>query len=289
MASIQIEPCAGPIGATVTGLDLSDDIDADTFANVEQAWNEHSVLVFREQSLQPDDLVRFSRKFGALEIHVLDQYLHPGHPEVLVISNIVENGKQIGIADAGRYWHSDLSYMAEPSRGSILYAIEIPSEDGAPLGDTLWASAAAAYEALDEPMRRRLDGLEAAFSLGHRFEKLIKDGDKDAAMTDAQKEKVPEVVHPVVRTHPVTGRKSIFVNEGHTIRILGLPEDESRAMLEFLWAHCTRPEFVYRHRWQPGDVVMWDNIPTQHIAICDYALPQRRLLHRTTLTGSRPF
>jgi len=289
MMSIQVEPFDGPIGAAITSVDLSRDLDAASFAALEDAWNTYSVLVFREQTLTPEQLVRFSRRFGPLEIHVLDQYLHPAHPEILVVSNVIENGRQIGVADAGRYWHSDLSYMLEPSRGSILYALEIPAAGGRALGDTLWASAAAAYEALDEPTRRRLDGLEAAFSLSHRFEKLVKDGDENAAMTDRQKEKVPEVVHPVVRTHPVTGRKSIFVNEGHTARIVGLPEEESRSLLQRLWAHCTRPAFTYRHHWRPGDVVMWDNIPTQHIAICDYALPQRRLLHRTTLTGSRPY
>lgn len=283
--SIRIEPCSRYIGAEIEGVDLSQDMDAATFAEVERAWNEHSVLVFRGQNLQPEELVSFSGRFGLLEIHVLDQYLHPAHPEILVISNIVENGKQVGIADAGRYWHSDLSYMAEPSRGSILYAIEIPSEGDEPLGDTLWASAAAAYEALDEDMRNRLDGLEATFSLRRRFNKIVADGNRDAAMTESQKEKVPEVIHPVVRRHPVTGRKSIFVNEGHTSHVLGLPENESRDLLDFLWTHCRRPEFTYRHHWKPGDVVMWDNIPTQHIAICDYALPQRRLLHRTTLTG----
>lgn len=287
--SVKIEPLDGPIGAAVTAVDLGKHLDATTFEILAEAWNRHSVLVFREQTLTPKQLIRFSRQFGALEIHVLDQYLHPAHPEILVVSNIIENGRQIGIADAGRYWHSDLSYMTEPSRGSILYAIEIPDADGQPIGDTMWASAAAAYEAFDAPTRRRLDGLKAAFSLGHRFEKLVKDGDKDAAMTGRQKDKVPEVIHPVVRTHPVTGRKSIFVNEGHTARIVGMPGEEGRLLLEEIWAHCTRPEFVYRHRWQPGDVVMWDNIPTQHIAICDYALPQRRLLHRTTLKGSRPF
>lgn len=286
--SIRIEPLSKSIGAEIAGVDLSQDMDDATFAEIEHAWNAHSVLVFRGQAIQPEDLVSFSRRFGPLEIHVLDQYLHRAHPEILVISNIVENGKQIGIADAGRYWHSDLSYMAEPSRGSILYAIEIPSEGGAPLGDTLWASAAAAYEALDEDMRNRLDGLEATFSLHRRFNKIVADGNKDAAMTESQKEKVPEVIHPVVRRHPVTGRKSIFVNEGHTSHILGLPEDESRELLDFLWTHCRRPEFTYRHHWKPGDVVMWDNIPTQHIAISDYALPQRRLLHRTTLTGGPP-
>ena len=285
----QVEPFDGPVGAAITEIDLSRELDEASHERLADTWNRYSVLVFRDQKLTPEHLIRFSRRFGELEVHVLDQYLHPDHPEILVVSNIVENGENVGISDADRYWHSDLSYMTEPSRGSILYAIEIPEADGKSLGDTLWTSTAAAYDALDAPMRSRIDGLEAAFSLGHRFNKLVEDGDKDAALTDVQKAKTQEVVHPVVRTHPLTDRRCIFVNQGHTARIVDMPEDESRSLLEELWAHCIRPEFLYRHRWRPGDVVMWDNVPTQHIAIHDYELPQRRHLHRTTLTGTRPF
>ena len=287
--SLHVEPFDGPIGAAITAVDLSQELDEPSHETLVDAWNRHSVLVFRDQGLAPEQLLRFSRRFGGIEVHILDQYLHPDHPEILVVSNIVENGRHVGIYDAGKYWHADLSYMAEPSRGSVLYAIEIPEDGGRSLGDTLWTSTAAAYDALDAPMRHRLDGLKAAFSLANRFNKLVEDGDRDAALTDVQKARTIEVIHPVVRTHPVTGRKCIFVNEGHTARIVGLAEDESRSLLEELWAHCIRPEFVYRHRWRQGDVVMWDNVPTQHIAIFDYALPQRRLLHRTTLTGTRPF
>ncbi len=287
--SLQVEPFDGPIGAAITAVDLSQALDELSLETLVEAWNQHHVLVFRDQDLNPEQLLRFSRRFGGMEGHVLDQYLHPDHPEILVVSNIVENGRHVGIYDAGKYWHADLSDMAEPSRGSVLYAIEIPEGNGQSLGDTLWTSTAAAYEALDGPMRRRIDGLEAAFSLGHRFNKLVEDGDQDAALTDVQKAKTQEVLHPVVRTHPLTDRKCIFVNEGHTACIVGLAEDESRTLLEELWAHCIRPEFLYRHRWRPGDVVMWDNVPTQHIAIRDYELPQRRRLHRTTLTGDRPF
>ena len=220
---------------------------------------------------------------------MLDQYLHRDYPEILVVSNVLENGQNIGIPDAGRYWHTDLSYMVEPSRGSILYAIEIPEADGMTVGNTLWASTAAAYEALPEGMKRRLDGLNATYSLSSRFDKIAADGDKDVALTIDQKEQAPDVVHPVVRNHPVTKRKCIFVNELHTSGIVGLPDDESRALLAELQAHVIQPDFVYRHSWQPGDVVMWDNVPTQHLAMHDYTLPQRRLLHRTTITGDRPY
>lgn len=287
--TLSIRRLGAALGAEIRGVDIAKEIDDETFATIERAFNEHSVLVFPDQKFDEEQHLRFSRRFGELEVHVLEQYLHPKHPEILVVSNIVENGRHVGIYDAGRYWHTDLSYMAVPSRGSLLYAREVPHEDGRPLGDTMWTSTAAAYDALPESMKRRIDGLEAAFSLANRHEKLKKDGDAEAELTDKQKEKAPEVVHKVVRTHPVTGRKCIYVNEGQTARILDMPEDESRELLQELWAHCTRPEFQYRHQWRVGDLVMWDNIPTQHLAICDYALPQRRLMHRTTLRGSAPF
>ena len=201
----------------------------------------------------------------------------------------MDGDRHVGIYDAGRYWHTDLSYMEVPSRGSLLHAVEVPHDAaGEPLGDTLFASTAAAYEALSPGMKHRISGLSAEFSLANRHARLVADGDPGAALSDAHRKKAPPVVHKVVRTHPVTGRRSIYVNEGQTARILGPPDDEARDLLHELCAHCTRPEFVYRHRWRAGDLLIWDNIPTQHLAICDYALPQRRYMHRTTLRGTPP-
>lgn len=287
----EIRPFDTAIGAEVVGVDLARPLDEATHRLIEDAWNQHAVLVFRGQEITEEQHIAFSRRFGELEEHVLYQYLHPKHPEIFVVSNVVdENGRHVGAYDAGRYWHTDLSYMAVPSRGSILYAIEIPhAEDGTALGDTLWTSTVAAYEGLAEDLRRRIDGLAAEFSLENRHRKLVADGDRAAALDDRHKRSAPPVVHKVVRTHPVTGRKCMYVNEGQTARILGVSEDESRELLALLWAECTRPEYIYRHKWRVGDVVMWDNIPTQHLAICDYALPQRRYLQRTTLRGTAPF
>jgi taurine dioxygenase len=287
---LEIRPFDGVLGAEVAGVNLARPMDKDTFRSLEAAWNQHSVLVFRDQQITEEEHIAFSERFGELEEHVLYQYLHPKHPEVFVVSNIKdETGRNVGAYDAGRYWHTDLSYMAVPSRGSLLYAIEIPhADDGSALGDTLWTSTAAAYEGLSDAMKERIEDLEAEFSLENRHSKLVADGDAAATLDTRHKESAPPVVHKVVRTHPVTGRRSIYVNEGQTARILGMPEVESRELLQTLWAECTRPEYIYRHKWRSGDVVMWDNIPTQHLAICDYALPQRRYLHRTTLRGSAP-
>lgn len=287
--TFDIRPFDAVLGAEVRGVNLSRDLDDATFRAIERAWNHHSVLLFRDQAIDETRHLAFSRRFGDLEVHVLDQYLHPEHPEILIVSNVMDGDRHVGIYDAGRYWHTDLSYMTVPSRGSLLYAIEVPHDAaGEPLGDTLFASTAAAYDALPANMKRRISGLEAEFSLANRHARLVADGDPDATLSDAQQEKAPPVIHKVVRTHPITGRRSIYVNEGQTARILALPGDEARDLLEELCIHCTRPEFVYRHRWRIGDLLMWDNIPTQHLAICDYALPQRRYMHRTTLRGTPP-
>ena len=289
MTAPDIQPLDAALGAEVHGVDLSRGIDGETFAAIERAWNEHSVLLFRDQAIDAAQHLAFSRRFGDLEVHVLDQYLHPEHPEILIVSNVMDGDRHVGIYDAGRYWHSDLSYMAVPSRGSLLHAIEVPHDaEGRPLGDTLFTSTTAAYDVLSPEMKRRISGLSAEFSLANRHARLVADGDPDAALSDTHREKAPPVVHKVVRTHPITGRRSIYVNEGQTSRILDLPDDEARDLLHELCTHCTRPEFVYRHRWRAGDLLMWDNIPTQHLAICDYALPQRRYMHRTTLRGTPP-
>ena len=289
MTTLDIRPFDAALGAEVHGVDLSRDIDGETFAAIERTWNEHSVLLFRDQAIDAARHLAFSRRFGDLEVHVLDQYLHPEHPEILIVSNVMDGDRHVGIYDAGRYWHSDLSYMAVPSRGSLLHAIEVPHDaEGRPLGDTLFTSTTAAYDALSPETKRRISGLSAEFSLANRHARLVADGDPDAALSDTHREKAPPVVHKVVRTHPITGRRGIYVNEGQTSRILGLPDDEARDLLHELCTHCTRPEFVYRHRWRTGDLLMWDNIPTQHLAICDYALPQRRYMHRTTLRGTPP-
>lgn len=288
---LTIRPFETAIGAEVLGFDMSKPMDDATYREIEEAWNRHSVLVFRDQKMTEEEHIRFSKRFGDLEEHVLYQYRHPKFPDIFIVSNVKdETGRNVGAYDAGRYWHTDLSYMAVPSRGSILYAIEIPhDDDGRPLGDTLWAGTAVAYDGLSESMKRRIADLKAEFSLENRHKKLVADGDANAVLDDKHKALAPPVVHKIVRTHPVTGRKCIYVNEGQTSRILDVPEDESRDLLKELWAECTKSDYIYRHKWRVGDVVMWDNIPTQHLAICDYALPRRRYLQRTTLRGTAPF
>jgi len=274
-----------PLGAEITGLDLARPLDEPAFRDVEALFHERGVIVFRDQRLTAEQHIAFSRRLGDLEIHVATQYLKPGYPQILIVSNVVEDGRNIGLADAGQYWHSDLSYIANPSRCSLLYALEVPVREGVVLGETLFASAAHAYDTLPEDLRTRIDGLIAVHRYGDRYRKQQAAGGR-GALTEEQLSKVPDVRHPVIRPHPITGRKVIFVNEGFTALIEGVPEAESAELLARLFEHIVRPEALYTHRWRVGDVLMWDNGLVQHRAVRNYELPLRRLMHRTTVAGA---
>ena len=267
--------------------DLARGLDEATFREIERAFRDNIVVVFRGQTLSNERHIEFSRRFGELEIHIVRKYLLPGFPEILLISNIRDDrGEHIGLADAGFTWHSDTSYRRRPSRCSLLYAKEVPQRDGRPLGDTVFANAIAAYEALSESMKKRLAGLRAI----HRYSARRRGADSPRPkLTQAQLEETPDIAHPIVRTHPYTGRKSLYVTAGECVGIEGMPKDEAVDLIAELDTHCVRPEFLYRHKWQVGDLLMWDNTSSMHLAICDYALPDRRLMHRTTVIGTVPF
>jgi len=216
-----------------------------------------------------------------------------------VVSNVLnERGAAIGVQDAGRFWHSDLSYKQVPSLMSALYAIEVPVRDGVVLGATSFVSTVAAYEALPEAEQRRLQGLRNVHSYRFYRAKNVQAQKEEQArgaravqehvLSEEQLRSVPDVDVPIVRTHPVTGRKSLFINEAHTSHIVGLPDAEGAALLAQICAHIVKPEFRYEHAWRAGDLLTWDNVAVQHKANFDYALPLRRLMHRTTVRGSVP-
>jgi taurine dioxygenase len=297
---IEVKRLARCLGAEIAGVDLSRPLSGDEFSQVASAFFENEVVVFRRQTLSPEQQIAFTRRFGELEHHVRRESCLPGFPEILIVSNVLdEHGRAIGAQDAGRFWHSDLSYKREPSLLSALYALEVPETDGRVLGDTGFASATAAYEALPGETKRRLDGLRNVHSYRYYRAKNVEAQKAEAAAglrvvqehtpSEAQLKGVPDVEMPLVRTHPVTGRKALFVNEAHTSHIAGLPPAEAAALLDELCRHIARPEFRYTHRWQAGDLLMWDNCAVQHKATFDYALPLRRLMHRTTVRGSAPF
>ncbi|WP_423193624.1 TauD/TfdA dioxygenase family protein [Cupriavidus sp. H18C2] len=280
----EIRPLGAALGAEVVGLDLSQPLSDDDFRRIHRAHLDHHVVVFRDQRITPDQQIAFSRRFGPLQIHVLHQFQLANHPEILIVSNVLRDGKPIGLGDAGHFWHSDLSYKEKPSLGSLLHAIELPAEGG----DTLFANMHAAYDGLPDALKRRVEGLTAEHTYLARYAELQQRSPWRPNLTPEQIAQVRPVVHPVVRTHPETGRKALFVSEHFTTRIVGLPEAESRALLDELFAHSVQPRYVYRHHWRAHDLVFWDNRSLLHLAggTPDHL---RRVMYRTTIEGDTPF
>ena len=281
--AFDIRPLPGA-GAEITGLDLSQPLSTADFHRIHQAHLRYHVLVFRQQTLTPQQQIDFSRRFGPLQIHVLRQFLLTGYPEILIVSNIMREGKPVGLGDAGKYWHSDLSYKETPSLGSMLYARILP-ETG---GDTQFANMHRAWETLPEALRQAVEGRRAVHSYTATYSQP-KFGDQwRPSLTEKQLSEVKSVSHPIIRTHPETGRKALFVSEGFTTHIEGIPEDESREILQALYHHSVREENIYTHRWQPDDLLFWDNRSLIHLATgCPADCP--RQLYRTTIQGDIPF
>jgi taurine dioxygenase len=268
--TIEIEPVTPAIGAEVSGVDLARPLDRTTFEKIKTAWLEHLVLFFRDQVLTLDQQKAFGRMFGELHIHP-SAPAPEGHPEILVIHADAESK-----AVAGQGWHSDVSCEEEPPMASMLYLTELPRAGG----DTLFASMNAAWEALSDSMQRFLEGLTAVHESQHIYGQV-------AAGADVGDIEFPSAEHPVVRTHPETGRKALFVNHSFTRRIRGLTRAESRAVLRLLFEHMRNPEFQCRFRWRPGSVAFWDNRCAQHLALWDY-YPEVRHGFRVTVKGDRP-
>lgn len=285
MAKIETVPADAPMGAEIRGVNLSQPLDDATFEAVQAAFDEHRVAFFRGQTLTPGQQIAFARRLGEIEINAFSKFALDGHPEILIVSNIKENGKDIGYADAGSHWHTDMSYEARPPRVTMLYAIEVPMAEGRALGDTVFADATTAYETLPEDRKSRIDSLRAI----HRFAAKTRGVKKPVALTKEQLDKHPDVIHPVARTHPRTGRKALYVRDGECAGIVGMPDAEALPLIKELADRIIQPEFHYRHSWRAGDLLMWDNAAVQHWAPRDYAWPQRRCMHRITVDGSAPF
>ena len=265
---ISVEPLNPTIGAVVGGVDLAQPMAEEVFAEIHAAWMAHLVLFMRDQHIAPDQHLSFGRRFGELHIHPAAPYAH-GNPELMVIRTDAESKRNNGSG-----WHSDVSADLEPPLGSILHLHQLPSNGG----DTLFANMYAAYEALSVPVRRLLDGLTAR----HEADYSGQYGDHPP-----QRE-FPAASHPVVRTHPVTGRKALFVNAGFTRYIEGIGRRESRALLDLLFEHVKNPAFHCRFQWRPFSLAMWDNRCVQHVAVWDYH-PETRSGLRVTVKGDRPF
>ena len=281
-------PLSPVLGAEMTGLDLTQPLGANLVSDIRQAWLEAGgLLVIRDQRLTPEQHIQFSRNFGPLFgapgeaplQETVSRYLHPDHPEIYRVSNKVEAGEPLGRARAGTYWHSDVSFRERPAAASIIHAIEIPQTGG----DTLFANMAAAFDALSETMKDLLGPVRAV----HDFAQTAATQFAQPIVVGKDLEGGNRAVHPVVRTHPETGGKSLFVNPGMTTHLENFHPGESKALLGLLFEHATRPEFCYRHRWRRDDVVMWDNRSLMHYAVADYG-DQPRYMERTTGIGEVP-
>ena len=279
--SIEVIPTGAALGAEIRGVDLSQPLGDNVFALIERAYDEHGVIFFRGQHITPPQQVAFTRRFGEIDFNIFgERWSVEGSPEIVVVSNVTEDNKPIGVRRAGENWHSDMCYTARPPRGTMLYAHEIPDLFGLPLGDTEFASAATAWNNLPETMQHFLEGRRATFDFRGRKRALTP--------TQTEIDRNPPVKHPIARTHPRTGRKCLYVMRDDCTAVDGMDDDEAEALIAALADHIVKPAHIYRHQWRPGDLLMWDNCTVQHRAIQDYDLPQRRLMHRTTMGGSAP-
>ncbi len=279
-----IRPLTETFSAEIVGLDLSKPMSDDDFDLLRRAFFEKSVLVIRDQHIEPADQIDFSRRFGELLIHVLDQFQLPGHREILVLSNDKQaDGGAVGFEDAGRYWHSDLSYKQTPSLATMLYAHDIPPTGG----DTMYVDMYRAYDSLPENTKQRIDGRRAYHSYTRNYDRNESVKGIRPKLTADQKAKLQDVLHPMVRTVMDTGRKALYVNSGFTYRIEGMEDEEGTELLEELFEHCLKPELRYIHKWRRHDYVCWDNRSTIHHATL-YDSAHRRHMHRTTIEDNRP-
>jgi len=268
---IRVEPIAAALGAEVSGVDLRQKSDDATMREIHDAWMQHQVLFFRDQNITPQQQKDFARHFGELHVHpVLPSLEADGHPEIVVLES---NEHLPYVAET---WHSDVTFERRPPLGAVLHAVVVPEAGG----DTMWSSMYAAYEALSDPMQRLLSELRAVHD-GGAFQAIATEDQKRELSKDQTS------VHPVIRSHPVTGRKGIFVNPTFTRRIKGMRARESRALLDFLFEHVGSPEFTCRFRWRPNSIAMWDNRCTQHRVVADN-LKARRRMERVTICGDEP-
>jgi len=262
MHDIQIKPFIAPLGAEVIGLDCGKKIETDFFTTLHSAFLKFGILVFRDQRISPDQLVVFSKLWGKTKKHILVQYLKSGYPELLLISNKTgPDGKPLGIEDAGRYWHTDVSYEKKPPLASLLYALEVPKFGG----DTLFASQYRSYDLIPDELKERLRSLDALHQFNYE-EIQSKSGSKREPLTKEQKNRLKGAVHPVVKTHPETGRKVLYVNPGFTKKLLGVDQENSDILLNVLFGYAVQTEVIYQHNWRKGDLIIWDNRCLMHRA-----------------------
>ena len=287
-----VTPTGAVLGARITGIDLAASLSCDDFALILRTLATYGVVCFPGQSLEPAAQAAFSRRFGTLEVHVSGAFQVPEHPEVMILSNMVENGRPIGLADAGQDWHTDMSFSRTIAFVNVLHAIKVPRRNGRVLGDTQFADMAAAFDDLPPALQARLETLTATHDFAKFWDMMLARGGADSVrkpLTAAQRAQKPPVSQPMALRHPLSGRRILYANPGYTVRIDGMAAAESDALLETLFAHQLQPRYRYAHHWAEGDVLMWDNIRTMHYAVPDYGPGEHRLVRRCQAMADRVF
>jgi taurine dioxygenase len=279
---MKIEKNNAPLGAVVRDIDLSKKLTGEEVRTIEQALAEHGVLCFPDQELSDADHVAFTSQLGPLEVNVASSGMTGDTPEVMVLSNIVRDGKPIGLADAGQGWHTDMSYSQIPGHATALHALEIPYENGKPLGNTEFANMYMACETLPADVRKTIQNRFAIRDFAKFWNYMIEQkGSTRPPLTTEQRRKKPPVLHPMIIRHPISGRETLYADPAYTVSIVGLPRDESDSILQFIFEHQIKEEFVYRHQWAKHDFLIWDNLASIHQATGGYRSDQPRLMHRT--------
>lgn len=284
MPELIIRPLSDALGAEVLGVDATA-LDDEIFARVRDAFHDNIVLVIRDQALTPVEQTAFARRFGDIQYHINPEYLIPDQPEVMVLSTEKENGKPLGNANAGADWHSDHSYVDQPTGYTILQSVKVPKIGG----DTEWINMVKAYETLPDDLKRRLKGLVGVHSFNRgKNPRLEADRRPDYNADYYAERSPPDAFHPIVRTHPYTGRKALFVSPRFTIAIRDMADSEAQPLLDRLFEHLLDQRFIYHHCWRPGDLLMWDNRSTIHLACGGVQEPEVRRMHRVTVLGEIP-
>tara|TARA_Y100001936_G_scaffold247633_1_gene293855 strand:+ start:41628 stop:42482 length:855 start_codon:yes stop_codon:yes gene_type:complete len=284
MDSMTVKPLSDALGVEVSGVNAADLGEA-TFKELREIFHENLVVVVKDQDLSPAEQTEFAQRFGEIQYHISPEYLMDGQPEVMILSNEKEDGKFIGLPDGGSEWHSDHSYVDQPTGYTMLHAIKVP-KDG---GDTEWTNMVKAYETLSDEMKERLEGVIGIHSFNRLKNQRLTVPVRHMNDPDYYKRSPPDAFHPIARTHPHTGKKALYISPRFTIGIKDMDDTEAQPLLDKLFAHIKNRDFIYRHRWTEGDLLMWDNRTTLHLALLGVPEGQARRMHRTTVLGEIPF
>jgi len=284
MDNMTVKPLSEALGAEISGINAAE-LDDARFEELRDVFHQNLVVVVKNQDLTPAQQTEFARRFGEIQYHISPEYLMKDQPEVMILSNEKQDGKFIGLPDGGSEWHSDHSYVDQPTGYTMLQAIKVP-KDG---GDTEWTNMVRAYEALPDDMKSRLDGLVGIHSFNRMKNQRLSVPVRHMNDPDYYKRSPPDSFHPIVRTHPHTDKKALYISPRFTIGIKDMDDFEAQPLLDELFAHIQNRDFIYHHRWTVGDLLMWDNRATIHLALLGVPEGQARRMHRTTVLGEIPF